>query len=73
MRHDKLEAVMRAAWRAADPNVTDPVEQAGRLMGLGWALDKADPHGVYKPDATDSEPYVSLRDSPRMPRDPEDL
>jgi hypothetical protein len=73
MRHDKLEAVMRAGWEALDSFscVIEP------LKPLHAAMHEADPDGVYKPGAPSAGDMeetqdIPLRDCPVLARDPED-
>lgn len=63
MRQRDIERVMAAAWDAA---TLIPGGQF-RLLVL---LREVDPHGVYRPDGAQhpgaDEPYVPLRESPRL-------
>jgi hypothetical protein len=79
MRYDKLEAVMRAGWAVVQSKEGAPgFDNWLHTQALESALEAADPHGVYKPDAPSAgmdcqNDFMRLRESPRMPRDPEDL
>lgn len=74
MKARDLENVLRAAWAAvnATPHVvTTP------LGNLHAAISRADPHGVYKPQAAqpagvdlEETQDIPLRDCPRLSRLP---
>ena len=74
MKARDLENVLRAAWAAVNAT-PHPVTSA--LGNLHAAMCRADPHGVYKPQAPQAPGVdleetqdIPLRDSPRLRRLP---
>jgi hypothetical protein len=71
MKANQLEAVLRAAWAAVNSNI--PFARNSALGDLHAAISRADPHGVYKPQAPqpaavdlEETQDIPLRDCPRL-------
>lgn len=71
MKARDLESVLRAAWAAVNGNT--PFARNSALGDLHATISRADPHGVYKPQAPqpaavdlEETQDIPLRDCPRL-------
>lgn len=74
MKQRDIERVMAAAWEAVDARDPNSVRTTRALLHM--VLTEVDPNGAYRAygslayraGGTADEPYVSLRNSPRLLR-----